>query len=284
MSDISETTQEIDKTEQDHLEAERMIGWDFVFSIIVMVFSIFVIANSLTMPFSGTVGGVTTTWYESPGLLPLFIGCSLFVAGLSVFLKSAREGGRKLFRTHAADISPIPFLLSGGGILGYIFVLISWFDFFLASFVFLLFYISLYYIDDAQLSKKLITIYYASLLIFAAIFLTGTDQAINAGYEYTTDILLILCAAIIIGTLFGAAKGAQKKIAAQVRTVIIVALLFPTVLVPTFRYFLLVPMPKEGLVVERIFNTTYFNYLAPAKEVEDDTLSDSQMQDLDNAF
>jgi hypothetical protein len=43
-------------------------------------------------------------------------------------------------------------------------------------------------------------------------------------------------------------------------------------------------MPKDGLVVERSFNTPYFKYLAPAKEGEDDTLSDSQMQDLDNAF
>lgn len=112
------------------VEQQKMHGWDFAFSIVVMLFSLVVIATSLTMPFSGTVGGVTTEWYESPGLLPLFIGCSLFATGLSVFISSKNEQGRVLFLTYFKQINPAGFLVSAGGIISYIYVLITWYDFF----------------------------------------------------------------------------------------------------------------------------------------------------------
>lgn len=284
MTNSSDNAPSPDEIEQEQQNAERMIGCDFVFSIIVLLFSIFVISDSLTMPFSGTVGGVTTTWYESPGLLPLFIGFCLFLTGLSVFWKSVKEDGRRLFQKHFADVNPIAFLLSGGGILTYIFVFITWFDFYLGSSVFLLFYISLYYLDDAALGRKLIGIYYSTILICALVFLTGLDAAINSAYEFTTDGLLILCAVALIAALISHGRQTGTEMRKKVRMVIIIAFLFPAILVPTFRYFLLVPMPKEGLVVEQVFNNTYYTYLAPAKEVEDGNLSDEQLEALDNAF
>lgn len=284
MSNPSETSTQLTPSEQEKLEAERLIGWDFVFSIVVLIFSIFVIANSLTMPFSGNVGGVTTVWYESPGLLPLFIGCCLFLAGITVFLKSAREGGRKLFQQHFADVNPTGFLLSGGGILSYIFVFITWFDFFLGSFVFLLFYISLYYLEDDKLSRKLIAVYYGIILLCLTVFFSGLDKVINAQYDYATDFILVAAALLLIFLLAHHASQSNGDAGRKVRIVILVALLFPSILVPAFRYFLLVPMPKEGLIVEQVFNHTYYTYLAPVKEVEDGNLSADQLDALENAF
>ncbi|MDB1125501.1 tripartite tricarboxylate transporter TctB family protein [Vibrio algarum] len=259
-------------------------GWDFIFSAVVIVFSIFIIAHSLTMPFSGTVGGVKTTWYESPGLLPLFIGAALLLAGIVLFVNNAKENGRTLFMERIKDVNPSGFLISGGGILTYIYIMITWYDFFLASLVFLLFYIGLYYLDEPKISSKLIKLYSAFMVLSVAIFGSGLDETINAGYEFTTDIILIV-AAIAIFALF---KISEKQYGAEfkrkVKVLALVSFLFPLVICPIFRYFLLVPLPKEGIVVEQVLNTTYFKYAGQKEVKEGKTLSADETAELDDAF
>ncbi len=284
MSSDENRTAPLDQVGQEPAEPGSMIGWDFAFSAIIVVFAIFVIAQSLTMPFSGTIGGVSTTWYESPGLLPLFVGSSLLVTGLIIFFNALKLRGYHLFRAQIARTDPRAFLLSGLGILSYIFVLVTWFDFYLASAVFLLFYISIYYIDDDVLKRQLIRIYYATIVAGAAIFLSGLSETINTVYEFGTDILLVLClvAQILAMAAFGIRTGAPAW--SRIRIVIILVFVFPAFLVPTFRYFLLVPMPKEGLVVEAVLNRTYYGYIVPKKVGDETKLTNEQMNELENAF
>ncbi|MDR9830899.1 hypothetical protein RCJ22_35535 [Vibrio sp. FNV 38] len=270
--------------EQETLEQQQMHGWDFAFSLVVMVFSLIVVANSLTMPFSGTVGGVTTEWYESPGLLPLFIGCSLFAAGLSVFLKSKKSQGQALLIKHYKNINPTGFLISGGGILTYIYVLITWYDFFLASAIFLTFYIALYYLDIDKVTKQLLKIYGATILFSIVLFGSGVSEYLNTYYAYTTDLVLVISGIVMCGYLYQVAKDYGAEVKGKVRRLLIISLVFPAVLCPIFRYFLLVPLPNEGLVVEQIFNQTYYAYLAPTKQTEELQLSEEDMQLLEDAF
>ncbi|KHT58323.1 hypothetical protein RJ45_25475 [Photobacterium gaetbulicola] len=268
----------------DTVEQEKMHGWDFAFSIVVMLFSLGVIMTSLTMPFSGTVGGVTTEWYESPGLLPLFIGCSLFAAGLSVFLQSKNEQGRSRFIKYFKQINPTGFLVSAGGIISYIYVLITWYDFFLASATFLLLYIGLYYLDEPVISKKLLKIYYSMVATSIVIFMTGLDSTINSAYPFMTDILLVATGAALIVTIYRNAQQRSPEFKHKVRRMTLIALIFPAVLCPIFRYFLLVPLPKEGLVVEQVFNHTYYTYISTGKQQVEVELSDEQMSLLEDAF
>ncbi|MGL6261904.1 hypothetical protein [Vibrio sp. WXL103] len=274
--------------DQEHqeptLEEQQMHGWDFAFSLVVMVFSLMVIANSLTMPFSGTVGGVTTEWYESPGLLPLFIGCSLFAAGLSVFLKSKAAQGKALLMHHYKNINPTGFLISGGGIITYIYVLITWYDFFLASAIFLIFYIGLYYLDIEKVTKQLIKIYSATVVLSILLFATGIADAMNSLYPYTSDLVLVVSGFVMSSYLYLQGKALGKEVSAKVRRLLIIGLVFPAVLCPIFRYFLLVPLPNEGLIVEQVFNQTYYTYLAPTKQTEAMQLSDEDLQLLEDAF
>jgi hypothetical protein len=259
-------------------------GWDFLFSVVVILFSLFIIANSLTMPFSGTVGGVKTTWYESPGLLPLFIGCALFLAGIVLFTNNAKENGRALFLERFKDVNPAGFLISGGGILTYIYIMITWYDFFLASFVFLLFYIGLYYLDEPKLSKKLIKIYSAFMVLSLAVFGSGLDETINAGYEFTTDIILVIAAIAMLYVFKSSEKHYGAEFKKKVKTLALVSFIFPLVLCPIFRYFLLVPLPKEGIVVEQILNTTYYSYAGKKDVKEGKALSADETAELDDAF
>lgn len=266
------------------LEEQQMHGWDFAFSLVVMVFSVMIIANSLTMPFSGTVGGVTTEWYESPGLLPLFIGCSLFAAGLSVFLKSKAAHGKALLMQHYKNINPTGFLISGGGIITYIYVLITWYDFFLASAIFLIFYIGLYYLDIEKVTKQLIKIYSVTVVLSILLFTTGAANAMNSFYPYTSDMVLVVSGVVMSSYLYLQGKALGKEVSAKVRRLLIIGLVFPAVLCPIFRYFLLVPLPNEGLIVEQVFNQTYYTYLAPPKQTEAMQLSDEDLQLLEDAF
>lgn len=275
---------EHDDVDKETLEQQQMHGWDFAFSLVVMVFALVVVANSLTMPFSGTVGGVTTEWYESPGLLPLFIGCSLFAAGLSVFLKSKAEQGKALFAKHYKNINPTGFLISGGGIITYIYVLITWYDFFLASAVFLIFYIGFYYLDTESITKQLLKIYSATVVFSLLLFGSGASEYANAIYPYTTDIVLVVSALVMSGYLLHTARQHSVEMTAKVRRLLIISIVFPAVLCPIFRYFLLVPLPNEGLIVEQVFNQTYYTYLAPPKQTEEMQLSDEDMQALEDAF
>lgn len=273
-----------DKSAAEALEQEKMHGWDFAFSLIVMLFSVGVIVISLTMPFSGTVGGVTTEWYESPGLLPLFIGCSLFAAGLSVFMQAKHANGRALFVKYFKEINPTGFLVSAGGIISYIYVLITWYDFFLASAVFLLLYIGIYYLDDDAISSKLLKIYYSAIVISIALFMTGADKLLNSGYAFTTDLLLLATGALLFLAMYRAAVQSGSELRQKVRRLTLIAIIFPAVLCPIFRYFLLVPLPKEGLVVEQVFNHTYYTYINTGTATEEVELSDEQMSLLEDAF
>ncbi|MEZ9133523.1 hypothetical protein BCS96_13615 [Vibrio breoganii] len=277
-------TVDTDVLTDEQLEQQKMHGWDFAFSIVVMIFATCVIATSATMPFSGTVGGISTVWYESPGLLPMIIGCAMFLAGVSVFLKTTKENGKALFLKHVGQINPSGFLMAAGGILSYIFVLISWYDFFLASAVFLLFYIGLYYLDEANINKSLLKIYYSMIVLSIAIFMSGANEVINSGYPYVTDLILLATGLLLIIKMFKLGQAINIETKLKVRRMVIIALVFPAVLSPIFRYFLLVPLPNEGLVVEQVFNTTYYNYLAPARETVALDLSDEALAELDDAF
>lgn len=266
------------------LEAEKMHGWDFAFSIVIILFSFGVITTSLTMPFSGTVGGITTEWYESPGLLPLFIGFSLLAAGISIFMQSKKEQGRERFLKYFGQINPSGFLISAGGIISYIYVLITWYDFFLASALFLLLYIGIYYLDNDKISAKLIKIYYSTIAISILLFLTGIDKAINAAYPFTTDFILLATGIIMLIAVHREAKKTGPELRQKLRKMTIIAILFPAILCPIFRYFLLVPLPKEGLVVEQVFNHTYYNYISTGNKAVETNLSDEQMSELEDAF
>ncbi|WED28756.1 hypothetical protein L3V77_22730 [Vibrio sp. DW001] len=285
MSEINKQENElVEELQENDSSQPNQNGWDFVFSIVVVIFAAFIIVNSLTMPFSGTVGGVKTTWYESPGLLPLFIGFALLMAGISIFLSNKKEGGYSLFLKQLKFFNPTAFFISGGGLLSYIYILITWYDFFLGSMAFLLFYIALYYFDKPPLTKMLLKVYYGFMALSAIIFLSGMDAAINASYEFNTDIIMLILSVCLIYTMHRFAKQEPSEYRPKVRRVILIATIFPLILCPIFRYFLLVPLPKEGLVIEQVLNTTYFTYLADNTATKEVNLSNENQQLLDDAF
>jgi amino acid transporter len=122
------------------------------------------------------------------------------------------------------------------------------------------------------------------MVLSIAIFGSGLDETLNAGYEFTTDFILVAASVVIIALLKLSEKEYDKEFKRKVKTIILVSIIFPLVLCPIFRYFLLVPLPKEGLVVEQILNTTYYSYAGKKEVKEGKALSADETAELDDAF
>lgn len=72
---------------------ENKLKNNFIFGIILSLFSIYIIIESLLMPRYSEIEG----FYAAPGSVSLLLGISLFFMGFAVFFKSYRAGYRPRF-------------------------------------------------------------------------------------------------------------------------------------------------------------------------------------------
>lgn len=126
--------------QQQDLKKDSMAGIDFFSAILLMGFSLGIVLWSLKMPrFSG--------WSSAPGLLPLFLCTCTFFMSLSLLISSIKNQGHKKFMTRYRALSLSRFISdtktkrSLGIILLtaiYVFVLLDRVPFELASFIYLI--------------------------------------------------------------------------------------------------------------------------------------------------
>jgi hypothetical protein len=110
-------------------------------------------------------------------------------------------------------------------------------------------FISLFYLDRRGFLKKLFAFYLLGCLLFLIVFLGGIDKRLNESFLYFMDLLVFLFflayftyCRILIGS-----DGALKK---RLRMTLIMSIVPSLVLIPSFKYFLLVPLPVEGGFIE----------------------------------
>ncbi len=245
---------------------------DFVTSIILLIFGIWELSETFTMPMQDYYGGVESHWYVSPALLPLFIGISLIIFGIILLINSIKCGGAKdfidgskkiidrLFKNTDEHISrgTIRFLIIVMALFIFVFINIPRIDFFISIILFLLPFISIFYIDDYAIIKKGSIFFFAGNSFIFLLFLTGVSDALNAIYVYMTDalgLLLFISFIIFLKLQIKDNKDYKKKLLIS----ILVTFIVPLILVPIFRYFLLVPLPKEGMLI-RTLNSVYYYF------------------------
>ena len=72
---------------------------DFITSIILFLFGLFVLRESLSMPVAAFLGGV---WYAGPGVFPAFLGSMIMLTALILFQKAFRVlRGHKILNFHS---------------------------------------------------------------------------------------------------------------------------------------------------------------------------------------
>ena len=245
------------------MEKEQLRRADFVTSIILMVFSLWMLGETFKMPMKDTFGGVSNVWYVSPALMPMFIGASIFILGFVLLMHSIRVGGAKQFidrfkaREQGLPESTVRFLSILLALVTFVYLNIPRVDFFLCIVLFLFYFISAFYFDDDTVLKKTTLFYAAGHIVLLLLFVTGVAKTLRSTFLYAIDVLVlvfIIVLMIYVRRLVGTGEVNRRRL----RVTMVVTLVVPLILVPIFRYGLRVPLPVEGGIVE-LMNLAYYS-------------------------
>jgi hypothetical protein len=242
------------------MDKEKLRKADLVTSVLIFVFGAWVLAMAFEMPMKDSFGGVMNVWYVSPALFPIFVGVALMVLAVVLFAVALPEVGREnavnmVRRVFASR--PGQKRLSDGTwrfiaivvlLLAYVYISIPWVDFFLGTLLFLFVFITIFYFDDDVLLRKLFGFYFSGTVLFLLYIVAGGQPALDGRFEYGTDALALVFLVAYGGYCWYLVRS-NPVLRKKYRLSIIVTVATPAFLCPVFKYFLLVPLPKEGAVV-----------------------------------
>lgn len=245
------------------METRKLRKADFYTSIILILFGLWVLFEAVQMPMRGTYGGVKNAWYVSPALLPLIIGGFVIILGVTLLLFSIRQGGAADAIQSARQItwrlSPANqrFLAIVIAFVALVYLYIPRVDFFLSIWLFLSYITIAFYYDEQKLLLKLTMLYTIVAAIFLILFGTGIAATLNSVFVYSTDVIALVAA---IGINFYAYILGRKEpeMRHRFRVAFAIGVLVPLLLVPLFRFGLLVPLPVEGGIVD-LMSLIYFS-------------------------
>jgi len=236
------------------MDKERLRRADFITSIILILFGIWLLYETFQMPMKDTYGGVSNVWYVSPALMPLIISISIILLGFVLFIHSLKTGGAKKFieglkeKKKGVSESLIRFFIILLILITYVYLYIPKVDFFLSSMIFLFVFITGFYFDDIKLLQKYSLFYLIGSSVFLIIFISKLDILLNKIFRYGIDVLsLLFFLAYYAFTFTTVHKNPQLK--KKLRLSLIVAIATPLILCPIFRYGFLIPLPKEGGII-----------------------------------
>jgi hypothetical protein len=251
------------------IDRDNMRRKDFVSGIVLMLFGAWIVCETYAkVPMKGSWGGVMNVWYVSPGLFPIFIGSILFFFGAVLTAIAVKHIGfhsiRDWVRSRASVVvvsrgipEPVFRFLAVVVILAfYIYMNMSRVDFYLNSIFFLVVIILIFYLDDAQIMRKLFGFYLAGSVLFLFYFYSGLDERLSGSIPYPADLLTILFTAAFSAYAWTLARHSRDRVR-KCRQALFMALATPLLIGGLFKYFLLVPLPKEGLVVA-LMDAVYF--------------------------
>lgn len=253
------------------LEKEKLRKADVYSGIIIFLFGAWIVWQALKMPMKDSWGGVQNVWFVSPALFPLFVGSMIMLLGLLLSRTALKTIGFKAFGNTLQwlfsknllqflnTVSILRFYAIAVLFLAFVYLNIPRIDFFLSAVLFLSVFITMFYFDDALLLKKLFLFYLAGTVFFIFYFALDLDGRLGNLLPFAKDILAL-------GFIFGYCLYAWRLISdnpilrKKFRTGLIVAVAAPFIVGLIFKYFLLVPMPAEGMVVALVDAIWYFEF------------------------
>lgn len=251
------------------MDKDKLRKADIFSGAAIFLFGLWIVFQALQMPMKDSWGGVQNVWYVSPALFPLLVGCmiallgallcrtALKLVGIKVFSETVRWLLSKNLLQFLNSIPNLRFYTIVALFFSFVYLTIPRIDFFLAAVLFLVVFITSFYFDDAAILKKLFFFYLAGIMVLILFFALGLNEALGKTVPFAPDILtacFIVSYSIYAWLLIRSEPVLRKKY----RTAMIVALVSPLIVGMIFKYFLLVPMPSEGLVVSL---TDYLWYL-----------------------
>lgn len=255
------------------MEQEKLRKADLLTSLIIFFFGLFVVYEATTMPMTDSYGGVQNVWYVSPALLPLVVGGAISLLGLVLFKVALTAVGgpskivssiKSLFDGSDGDgLMSVPnfrFFTIVVLFVAYVYLYIPRVDFFLCSLLFLFTFINMFHLEDMAILAKMLGVWTLMALAHIIFFATGLDETLGSGEgAHPGDALTFIC--LIVMVVFTRMQVAgDEKLKRRFKHGTIVAFLSPFILGPVFKFFLLVPLPYEGTVVEFLDMLWYWEF------------------------
>ncbi|WP_108659185.1 hypothetical protein [Acuticoccus kandeliae] len=218
---------------------------------VLAIIAILMIAKATTFPLEGNYAGVKNAWYVSPALFPLIVGGFLFVLSMALMAKAVSD----YRRLSGGSILAIPFaaawtkgqdvIIVGLLLTGYIVGLVPRIDFVAATAIFLIVFMFAYLLPTQGQRYGLVAAFSAGA---ALVFLVSLVTWPPVGSDGQKTIDLVVWALAAVAAVFGIAvsSGPLRRRAVQATVTSLVTALF---LSAAFKYFLLVPLPKEGWTI-----------------------------------
>lgn len=245
------------------MDKDKLRKADIFSGGLIFLSGAYIVSQALRMPMKDSWGGVQNVWYVSPAIFPLFVGAMIMLLGGLLVRTAIKEVGFKAVGNVGAFIGSsdfIQFLKLDANLrfyaivtmlLGFVFLFIPRVDFFLTAILFLNAVILMFYVEQIELLKKLFVFNIVQMAVFLCFLLTGLNTFFSSYADYPGDILVVIF--IFCFSTYGYRLCRQNDdLKRKYKTAIIVAFAAPIFIGIIFKYFLLVPMPFEGMVVESL--------------------------------
>ena len=253
------------------LEKEKLRKADIFSGAVFFLFGLWIISQALKMPMKDSWGGVQNVWFVSPALFPLFVGAMISILGIFLSAMAIRIVGRRELRRTLRWLgsSQLTDFLQTNGVIrfyamavlffGFVYLNLPRIDFFLCSVLFLAVFISMFYFNDDARLKKLFFFYLAGSLVCLIYFLLGLPRVLSSAVPYPNDWLAVgfIVSYLAYAWMLIRQDAVLRK---KYRTGLVLAVAAPFLVCPIFKYFLLVPMPTEGLVVAVLDAIWYWDF------------------------
>ena len=242
------------------MEIEQLRKADIFTGSLIIFLGIFIISLALQMPMKDSYGGVQNVWYVSPALFPLLIGSILVFLGLLLMKTAIKAVGLQgvlnvigylgssdfiSFIKHQDSLRFYGIVLN---LIVLVFIMVPRVDFFLAAILFLLIFFLMFYCGSPEHLQGFLVQAVCGTLIMGLFTLTSLSQHLSSIIPYPNDWLILLLIVLLLYTAIRGTSG-NSELRRKLKISIILALAAPLVIGGIFKYFLLVPMPFEGIVV-----------------------------------
>jgi hypothetical protein len=253
------------------MEKDKLRRADVFSGSIIFLFGLWVVHQATQMPMKDSWGGVKNVWFVSPALFPLFVGAMIALLG-ALLVRTALKtvgfnamwdvlrwmAGPELIRFLKTP-ALIRFYAMVALFFSFVFVNIARVDFFLGSTLFLAVFITQFYFDDERLLKKLLAFYLAGSLVMAVSLATSMAASMEAVVAHAGDWLTLFFIVAYSIYAWGLIR-TDAVLRRRYRIGMILALASPLLIGSAFKYLLLVPMPREGLVVLLLDAIRYWDF------------------------
>ncbi len=250
------------------MDKETLRKADIFSGSLILILGLCVVGGAMQMPMKDSWGGVQNVWFVSPALFPLLVGGMLAILGILLIITALKSVGLQginnvfafVFSAQCISFARQPLTVRFYGaifnLIFFVFLLVPRVDFFPAAILFLLIFFFMFYLGDYDYLLKILAISLAFSIFLLLVVVLGLQHTFDAYFQFSIDWIVIAFIVALCGVAWISVRK-QAELKRKFRLSLIIAFAAPLTIGIIFKYFLLVPMPCEGLIVQVLDSIWY---------------------------